>query len=101
LAAVWDGEQPWLTTEAEVKQGFLLSPRLFSLFLKDITDSLPCGIQIGGCAIKELLYTDDIVFLAESPVELQTMINALHKYCLLWELLVNTEKSKVLICKRH
>jgi len=38
---------------------------------------------------------------AESPVELQTMINALHKYCLLWGLLVNIEKSKVLIFKRH
>jgi len=65
------------------------------------SSSLPCGIQICGCAIKALLYADDIVILAESPVELQTMINALHKYYLLWGLLVNTEKSKALIFKRH
>jgi len=56
-------------------------PPNVSLFLNDITDSLPCGIQICGCAIKALLYADDIVILAESPVELQAMINALHKYC--------------------
>jgi len=77
LAAVWDGEQlsEWLTTKAGVKQGCLLSPLLFSLFLNVITDSLPCGIQICGCSIKVLLYADDIVILAKSPVELQTMIN--------------------------
>jgi len=76
LAAVWDGEQlsEWLTTEAGVKQGCLLSPLLFSLFLNDITDSMPCGIQLYGCSIKALLYADDIVILAESPVELQTML---------------------------
>jgi len=103
LATVWDREHlsEWLTTKAGVKQGCLLSPLLFSLFLNDITDCLPCGIQICGCSIKALLYADDIVILAESPVELQTMINALHKCCLLWGLLVNTEKSKVLIFKRH
>jgi len=76
------------------------SPPVFPFF-NDITDSLPSDIQICGWAIKALLYADDIVLLAESPVELQTMINALHKYCLLWGLLVNTEKSKVLIFKRH
>jgi len=65
------------------------------MFLNDIADSLPCDSKIGGCAIKALLYADNIVILAESPVELQTIINALHKYCLLWGLLVNTEKSKV------
>jgi len=103
LATVWDEEQlsEWFTTKAGVKQGCLLSPLLFSLFLNDITDSLTCGIQICECSIKALLYADDIVILAESPVELQTIINALHKYCLLWGLLVNTEKSKVLIFKRH
>jgi len=97
LAAVWDGEQlsGWFTTEAGVKQPLLFFP------FPDITDSLPCGIQICGCAIKALLYADDIVILAESPVELQTMIKALHKYCLLWGLLVNTEKLKVLIFKKH
>jgi len=47
------------------------------------------------------MYADDIVILSESPVELQTMINALHKYFLLWKLCVNTERSKVLIFKRH
>jgi len=62
----------------------MIKPFLFSLFLNVITDSLACG-----CAIKALLYADGIVILAESSVELQTMINALHKYCLLWGLLVN------------
>jgi len=65
LAAVWDGEQlsEWFTMEAKVKLGCLLSPLLFSLFLNDITDSLPCGFQICGCSIKALLYADDIVIL--------------------------------------
>ena len=47
--------------------------------------------------IKVLLYSDDIVGLADSPSELQKMIVSLYDYCSPWYLNVNLDKSKVLV----
>ena len=38
--------------------------------------------------------------MAENPTDLQTAINALKSYCLLWNLTVNTSKTKVMIFSR-
>lgn len=80
-----------------VKQGCLLSPVLFSLYLNDLHDSLPGGIQVGDTKVKVLMYADDIVLLAKSPEELQNMIDALYDYCNIWGLTVNLAKSKIII----
>lgn len=99
LSAVWDGAErsDWFQTTSGVKQGCLLSPLLFSLFLDDLTSFLPGGISFAGTDIKALLYADDIVIFAETPNMLQIMINKLQLYCQLWSLTVNTRKSKVMI----
>jgi len=80
-----------------VKQGCLLSPVLFSLFLNDLHDSLPGGIQVANMNVKVLLYADDLVLLSTCPNELQSMINAFELYCDTWGLTVNLDKSKILI----
>jgi len=99
-SAVWDGANlsDWFATEAGVKQGCVLSPLLFALFIDDLTSFLPGGISINGTLIKTLLYADDLVIIAETPRMLQLMINKLHE---LWGLVVNTEKSKIMIFKEH
>lgn len=101
LAAVWNGDtlSEWFHTKTGVRQGCSLSPVLFALFIEDIVDSLPGGIEYAGVSIKALLFADDIVLLAYSPETLQLMINRLAEYCSLWSLVVNLEKSKVMIFK--
>jgi len=102
FALVWDGEttsEPF-ATETGVKQGCLLSPLLFALFLDDLVTFLPNGITCFGVEIKVLMYADDIVILAETPSALQRMINKLGEYCKDWGLTVNTNKTKVLIFRR-
>ncbi len=44
-----------------------------------------------------LLYADDTVILAESSQQLQLALNAMSDYCKLWNLQVNTNKTKVII----
>eukprot|EP00745_Piridium_sociabile_P003656 TRINITY_DN12129_c0_g1_i1.p1 TRINITY_DN12129_c0_g1~~TRINITY_DN12129_c0_g1_i1.p1 ORF type:complete len:116 (+),score=11.72 TRINITY_DN12129_c0_g1_i1:177-524(+) len=44
-----------------------------------------------------LLYADDTVLFAESPTSLQRAIDAMHEYCLKWDLRINVSKTKVMI----
>lgn len=96
---VWDGEslsEPFSVSQG-VKQGCLLSPVLFSLYLNDLHDLLPGGVEVAGTTVKLLMYADDIVLLSTSPDVLQKMIDALYSYCKKWGLKVNLAKSKILI----
>ena len=47
-----------------VKQGYVISPVLFSMYLNDLASSikdLNCGVDINGTKLSTLLYADDIV----------------------------------------
>ena len=85
-----------------VKQGDPLSPLLFGLFIdrieKCMADMIPtCGVQLGNNLLQVLLYADDLVLLAESPFDLQKMLDTLQKFCLHNALTVNNRKSEVVI----
>ena len=103
-SAVWDGTKAleWFETKTGLKQGCLLSVMLFFLFIDDVTSCLPAGINIANKVIKCLLYADDLILLAESPESLQLMINKLNEYCNSWNLIINLDKSKVMVagCSR-
>ena len=99
---VWDGSSlsdPFIVSQG-VKQGCLLSPLLFSIYLNDLSDALPCGITVGGTNIKVLMYADDIVLLSDSPDKLQQMIDALFIYCTNWGLKLNLNKSKIMVFRK-
>lgn len=94
-----------------VRQGENLSPLLFSIFLNDLSEFLSkdsVGIQIEfdvdrlTCYIKlfALLYADDTILLSNSPKDLQLMLNSLNCYCNMWNLKVNTKKTKIVIFSR-
>lgn len=96
---IWDGISfsEYFTVETGVKQGCILSPVLFSLYLNDLPQILPGGVHIADTNIKILLYADDIVILSDNPTGLQDMIDTLQEYCKTWSLKVNLSKSKILI----
>ena len=102
-SAVWTGTSlsECFITESGVKQGCPLSPLLFALYLNDLHDSLNDGLRIGTTDIKVLMYADDIVLLTNSPAKLRNMIQSLERYCDLWNLTVNLDKSKILIFREN
>lgn len=80
-----------------VRQGCVLSPLLFSLFMNDFDELMPGGVEVRGTKIKCLLYADDIAILSESEDMMQIMLNRTHDYCQKWDLQVNTSKTKTMI----
>lgn len=101
-SAVWNGESlsDYFETLSGVKQGCLLSPLLFALFLNDLHDELGAGLNIGETNVRLLLYADDIVILADKPHVLQLMINRLERYCINWSMKVNLDKSKIMVFRK-
>ncbi|CAG2229900.1 unnamed protein product [Mytilus edulis] len=84
-----------------VKQGDVLSPLLFNLYINNLVKSLQDAntdpIVIGDTTINSLLFADDIVLLSNSEKGLQTALNVLSDFCKCWKLEVNINKSKVII----
>lgn len=101
-SAVWDGSEvsDEFETISGLKQGCIISPTLFNLFINDIVEILPGGAKIMDLVIKILLYADDLVIFAETPESLQLMINRIKDYCEKWNLTINLEKSKIMVFKK-
>jgi hypothetical protein len=86
-----------------VKQGDVLSPNLFNLFINDLPDFLSGDTTapvLGDTTIDSLLYADDLVIFSLSSAGLQQSLSNLDRYCQTWRLAVNLDKTKVIkFCK--
>ena len=88
----------WFDVSSGLKQGCLLSPLLFNLFINDLVTQIKescSGIPIGGENVCVLLYADDLVLLARNEKDLQCMLNILNTWCLQWNIHINAEKSQI------
>ena len=82
-----------------MKQGGILSPKFFSLYIDDLVKILKKkGI---GCHVLEMfvaciLFADDMALMAPSRSALQKMINICTEFCDKFCLDFNAKKSKVM-----
>ena len=83
-----------------VRQGGVLSPHLFIIYVDDLIDILK---QLNnGCYIAQLfmaciIYADDICLLAPCRSALQMLLDACESYGNEWCLMYNPAKSKILV----
>ena len=86
-----------------VRQGCILSPLLFNLYLNELSFLLDNATRTdpiilpNGCKLSHLLYADDLVLLSKSREGLQNCINSVSDFCTKWQMTVNEKKSKVMI----
>ena len=88
-------------TNKGVRQGCVLSPLLFNIFLADLQPILDgCGDNVKvdqQMRISCLLWADDILMLSETDAGLQKKLKALEKYCDQNKLSVNTKKTQCMV----
>ncbi len=83
-----------------VRQGCVLSPLLFNIFLSDLAkqlDSLQDQLKIGEMDINTIFWADDIIMFAKDENKLREMLNILEVYSEENKLTVNTDKTKTMV----
>ena len=83
-----------------VKQGCVLSPTLFKIFISDISKIFneSCShVKLYDERICCLMFADDALLLSETLEGLQHALGKVNDYCENWLLKINADKTKVMI----
>jgi hypothetical protein len=99
-------ESEWFKIDSGVRQGCVMSPWLFNLYMDGVMKELMVGVAGEGVRMVEngrewrlpcLLYADDLVLCGESEESLRRLVERFGKVCKRRGLKVNVDKSKVLV----
>ena len=88
-----------------LKQGCLASPNRSSIFVNELATELENsdlrGVQLFPdlAQILLLIFADDLALISDSIIGLQRLLNILHKFCVVRNLVVSTVKTKVVVFK--
>ena len=90
----------WFRTTVGVRQGCLLSPTLFDIFLErimiDVLEDREGTVSIGGRAINNFRFADDIDGLAGEEEELANLVKHLDKASTAYSMEISAKKTKLM-----
>ena len=90
----------WFRTTVGVRQGCLLSPTIFNIFLERImSDALEehdMEVSIGGRNITNLRFAGGIDSLAAEEQELEALVESFDKTCTRYKMEISAEKTKLM-----
>ena len=93
--------EQWTGSKSGVRQGCILSPRLFNLYAEYIMrnaglEEAQAGIKIAGRNINNLRYADDTTLMAESEEELKSLLMKVKVESEKVGLKLNIQKTKIM-----
>ena len=89
-----------------VRQGCVLSPTLFSMFINQLADHMDVNGKDGVEMLPDimelfiLLFADDVALLSTSANGLQNQLDVLHLCCDNMKLTVNIDKTKIMVFRK-
>ena len=87
----------WFAISAGVRQGGVLSPDFYSIYVDELITklrSLNKGCYFFDVFAAALVYADDMAILAPSIKGLQLLLNVCEAYCSEWDICLNAKKTK-------
>ena len=88
----------WIDMEEGLRQGCSLSPMLFAIYIKELSDELVAsglGVKMGNTSIPGLFFADAMAIIGENDIQLQELLNITGRYGRKWKMEFNPDKSKV------
>ena len=73
----------FFTISNGVRQGGILSPKIFALYMNGLTDESSnsyAGCYINDKCINHIMYTDDICLMAPTDTAMQNLLDGCHNY---------------------
>ena len=88
-----------------VRQGCLLSPLLFSLYvemmMEEAMEKLEEGVKVGDYRLRDVRFADDQGMVASTEKGLQNIMNRLNDTAKMYDMKINVSKTKVMKVSRN
>lgn len=95
----------WFHQSVGVRQGCILSPDIFNLFLDHILgealEAFEGGALLNGRRLSNLRFADDIDLMAESDIEAQDLLHSVNQVSQRHGLEINRDKTKVMLVSKE
>src|SRR6476469_6237387 len=87
-----------------VRQGYPLSPLLFSIYdemmMKEALENVEEGIRVGGELIKDVKYADDQEMVANTEAGLQSFMDSLNTTAKHYDMKINMKETLAIVVSR-
>ena len=94
----------WFGVGQGVRQGCTMSPWLFNIFMDNIVreakQRFDGGVEMETGTIQLLLFTDDLMLVAERDKDAERNVKVLDEVMKKWRMAINWRKTKAMVVKR-
>ena len=94
----------WFPITQGVRQGCVMSPWLFNVFMdgiiREVKENLQGGVQLTTTNVQMLLFADDVVMVTEKKDDMQRNLDEMKKVMEKWGMKMHWGKTKVMVVSR-